>query len=168
MQELLKNFGIEWQLLLAQAVNFLVLLVVLRKFAYQPVLKMLRSRREEIKRGIEASKESEDKLANIKIIEEKKIAEANEKALATVNSAEAIAKEERKNILDDAKKKSDAVLAEAKKVAEREKVKIKGEVEKETSELVSLGVARVLAKMNPEMRDRELVRLALEELKTVV
>jgi hypothetical protein len=40
--------GIEWTLLMAQLVNFLILIVLLRMFLYQPVLNMLNARKERI------------------------------------------------------------------------------------------------------------------------
>jgi hypothetical protein len=38
MQQLLDNLGINWELLLSQAVNFALLLIVLRIFVYKPVI----------------------------------------------------------------------------------------------------------------------------------
>ncbi|MFZ1561042.1 MAG: hypothetical protein WAT37_14005, partial [Saprospiraceae bacterium] len=40
--------GIEWPLLISQIVNFLLLIVLLRAFLYQPILKMLAARKERI------------------------------------------------------------------------------------------------------------------------
>ena len=38
MSELLSKLGIDWRLLIAQLINFLILLFVLRRFAYKPIL----------------------------------------------------------------------------------------------------------------------------------
>ena len=43
--ELFGKLGIEWKLLLAQGLNFILLLIILRKFLYKPILKMLDERR---------------------------------------------------------------------------------------------------------------------------
>jgi F-type H+-transporting ATPase subunit b len=42
--ELLKNFGFEPVLFLAQVVNFLVIFLVMKKFLYAPLVKMLEER----------------------------------------------------------------------------------------------------------------------------
>ena len=39
MSQLFSQLGIDWHLLLSQAVNFLILLVILRLVAYKPILK---------------------------------------------------------------------------------------------------------------------------------
>ena len=59
MQQLLDNLGINWELLLSQAVNFALLLIVLRIFVYKPVLKLLRDRRERIEGGLIKADEAE-------------------------------------------------------------------------------------------------------------
>ena len=46
MQELFSAFGVNWKLLIAQAVNFGIVLVALRYFLYTPVLEMLEKRRQ--------------------------------------------------------------------------------------------------------------------------
>ena len=50
--ELLKDFGFDPILLTAQIINFLIVLVVLKKFMYKPVLDMLKKRENDIKKGI--------------------------------------------------------------------------------------------------------------------
>jgi len=64
--------GIEGGLLLSQAVNFLILLVLLRMFLYQPILNMLAQRRERIaqsmkdaERASSASREAEQEKAKV-------------------------------------------------------------------------------------------------------
>ena len=56
--ELLDKFGINFSVLLAQAVNFLIVLVVLYRFAYKPILKILHDRT----RTIETSLKNAEKF----------------------------------------------------------------------------------------------------------
>ena len=58
MAELLENLEIKWQLLAAQTVNFFILLFVLKKFLYKPMLKFLKERREAIEEGLKKVKEA--------------------------------------------------------------------------------------------------------------
>ena len=51
MQQLLSQLGINWELLVSQAVNFALLLIVLRLFVYKPLLKLLHDRRARIQDG---------------------------------------------------------------------------------------------------------------------
>ena len=58
MGELLSSLGIDLRLFLAQLINFSILLFVLFKFAYKPILNMMDERTEKIEKGAaEPSKE---------------------------------------------------------------------------------------------------------------
>ena len=52
MEQLFSQLGIDWHLLLSQAVNFFLLLIVLRVFAYKPLLAFLHERRRKIEEGL--------------------------------------------------------------------------------------------------------------------
>lgn len=111
MQELLTQFGIDWKLLAAQVVNFFILLVILRAFAYKPVLKMLADRRKRIEEGIKASDESKRLLAQTDKREKEIILKAEQSALAIVSDAESTAKKEEVRMIAEAQQKANHVLA---------------------------------------------------------
>ena len=90
--ELLKDFGFDPILLTAQIINFLIVLVVLKKFMYKPVLDMLKKRENDIKKGIKDSEEAEKRLAE--------------------------AEEKEKQILQKARSEADKMLQEAKNEAD--------------------------------------------------
>ena len=48
MEKILSDFGVQPILLLAQIVNFLILLILLKKFLYKPILQVLEKRKETI------------------------------------------------------------------------------------------------------------------------
>jgi len=49
------DIGINLPVLIAQTVNFVVLLIILRLVLYKPVLRMLDERRERIREGLSAA-----------------------------------------------------------------------------------------------------------------
>ena len=59
MNELFSQLGIDPKLLLAQGVNFVILLVVLTKFVYKPLMKMVEERRKKIELGIKGGEKAE-------------------------------------------------------------------------------------------------------------
>ena len=59
--EFLKEFGIQPTLLIAQIVNFLIILFILKKFFYKPIIKLLDDRKKKI----------EESLKNAELIEER-------------------------------------------------------------------------------------------------
>ena len=56
---ILGNLGLDPGLFIAQLVNFLVVLLVLWRFAYRPLLKLLSERTEKIEGGLKMAKEME-------------------------------------------------------------------------------------------------------------
>lgn len=62
MAELFENLGINWKLLLAQAVNFLLVLWVLNKFVFKRLLKFLEERRDKIAKGLVFSEKAKLEL----------------------------------------------------------------------------------------------------------
>jgi F-type H+-transporting ATPase subunit b len=167
MGELLHNFGVDWRLLIAQAINFLVVFMVLKRFAYKPIIAMLRKRREEIERGLQAAKEAEARLAQVGKLKEAAAREAREKALSVVSEAQDLAEKRKEEIAQEAALKGELLLAEAKRAIERERARAGEEIYAEARGLIRMGVTRVLGKMPPEERDETLIKEALQELKAV-
>lgn len=164
MQELLHNFGIDWKILLAQAVNFGILLFVLWKFAYRPILGVLKERREGIERGIALTRGAERRMAEIEQLRDRRLQEADREALAIVSRAEESAKQQREILLAETAKKGERIIADARRMIGEEKAKLREELRRETEDLVRDGVAQVLLKMPPAPRDRELIDAAVSAM----
>lgn len=166
MQELLHNFGIDWRLLIAQAVNFFVLLFVLWKFAYQPVLNVFRKRREDIAKGLSDAREAGEHLAKVERIGEEKLNVARASALGIVNQAEVLGKQRKEEIVQEAVHKSEVIIAGAKRAAGEEQAKAQEQFYASAEDLIREGIAKVLGRMSAEKRDAELIRDALTALKS--
>ena len=54
MNAFISQFGIDWKLFLSQLVNFALILIVLKFFVYNPVIKILKERNKKIKEGLKA------------------------------------------------------------------------------------------------------------------
>ena len=165
MSELIKNFGIDWRLLIAQAVNFFVLLFILWRFAYEPILAILRKRREDIEKGIRDSREAEERLRRVEELGEIKLIEARQQSLAIVTQAETLGRSRKEEIVQEAGRKGEAIVAEARRAAGEEKAKAREEIYAGAEDLIRDGMAKVLAGLEPDKRDRELIKTALRELR---
>lgn len=167
MSELIHHFGIDWKLLLAQAINFFILFFLLKKFAYGPILKVLRDRKREIDKGLEFTKEAEERLLNVEKEQEKILIAARGEALNIVSTAEESGKRRKDEIVAGASKKSEEIVADAKRLIKEEKAKMEESIYGEARDLIRLGIARVLGKMPQEERDSALINAALEELRAI-
>lgn len=86
--EIIKNFGLDPFLILAQVINFLIILYVLKRFLYPPIFKLWQQRKDLAKVAIENAEESKRALDS--------------------------AKEKEKEILKDARAGADKILQDAK------------------------------------------------------
>ncbi|MBR5912904.1 MAG: F0F1 ATP synthase subunit B [Selenomonadaceae bacterium] len=106
--------------MIAQVVNFLVLVVILRALAYEPVAKMLKQRSDKIQDSLD--KAAADRKAAEQTLEQYKsqLADANKKAQEIVDRAELTARQER-----------EALVAETKREIERMKATAQAEIQNE-------------------------------------
>ncbi len=144
MEQVFAAFGIQWQLLLAQAVNFTIVLIVLTYFLYKPILKLLGKREEKIKQGIKdaeeatvARKEVADTRADI-------LAIAETEAEEVVGRAATAGKREREAILRDAEGRVETMVHDAEARAYELKRQALDESEKEIAKTAVLAAEKIL------------------------
>lgn len=115
MEEILNNFGINPVLLIAQIVNFLIILYILKRFAYKPILEVLKKRQNTIKEGLKQAEESRILLEKTASREKEVLKKAQEESRKILEET----KKQRNEILQQAeitaKKQAERILEEAKK-----------------------------------------------------
>ncbi|HSW47886.1 MAG TPA: F0F1 ATP synthase subunit B [Candidatus Saccharimonadales bacterium] len=111
--EILNNFGFEPILFFAQIVNFLIILFVLKKFLYKPVLKLLKERRDKIAEGIKQAEEAAKILEQTLEKEEKILKDAQEKAKKLIAEAKLQTEDMLKKSEEQTKQRIDVMLKEA-------------------------------------------------------
>lgn len=155
--EAIQSLGIDWKLLVAQIINFVILLFILRKFLYTPILKMLDKRKVSIEEGIESSREAETKLAMCNEQCKKISQEAINESGNIVASAKKLADAEAKKIVAEAQKKSQKIVALAEEDATNKKEGALREARKELADLVMLTSEKVLGKSVDESTVGEVI-----------
>ncbi|MBN1638919.1 MAG: F0F1 ATP synthase subunit B [Ignavibacteriales bacterium] len=112
------NFGV----IFWTSITFILLLIVLKKFAWKPILKSLENREDFIKDSLEKAekaKEEAEKLANIS---NEKIKNVETEAKEIIAQGREYSEKLKKQILDDTKNETKKMLEDAK--IEIEKLKI--------------------------------------------
>jgi F-type H+-transporting ATPase subunit b len=160
MEEFLHKFGIDIRLIIAQAVNFGIVFFLLYRFAYRPILHILRERRTRIAEGISMREESEKRLADAKRERESIVKAAHTESLSIITGGEERAREREAEIVALAQQKGEDVVAEAKNRAAQEVAKASETFSKHAAALVRDAVAKVVAR-SPEQIDDALVTQAL-------
>lgn len=123
MEQLFAAFGIDWRLLIIQAFNFGLLLVVLSYFLYKPILKIIDERREKIAEGVRTADAASRRLAEAKEEGDKQIGDAAREAEGLVAAARASAEEKKSTIVSEAEARATAIVKDAEaRIAEQERL----------------------------------------------
>lgn len=160
-----ERIGIDWKLLLFQIFNFLLLLFILRKVLYKPILNFLEARQKKIEEGLAKSEKFEEEWQKIKDVQKEKMAETEKEASLIIEKARADAEKKEKEILLVAKEKSEKIIEEAKLDISREKDKILSEVKKETADYVVFATERILKRVVKDEDEKEIIKETLDVLR---
>ncbi|MBI1755045.1 F0F1 ATP synthase subunit B [Candidatus Azambacteria bacterium] len=159
--ELFQKFGIDWRLLVMQIINFAILLFILKRYLYKPVMDMLERRREQVKKNFETTEQIQLEFEAFKSQKEEEFSKARLEARGIVDTALERASQIEAKAGEDAKVKSAEILARAKKVIHEEKEKIVDEAKREVAGIVIAATEKVLGKKFEGKEAEELVRQGL-------
>jgi F-type H+-transporting ATPase subunit b len=161
MEELVKTFHIDASLLLAQLVNFAIVLLVLYKFAYKPIHKTLHDRTGKIEKGLKDAEDAQNKLAEMEKKEKEVLVKAKEEGQKIITAAEITARKNKEELLLETKQQAEKLLTDAGKKIEEEKNKMIGEVKAEVAELVIMATEKILNEKIDKNKDAELIKKAI-------
>ena len=162
MQQLFAQLGIDWHLLLSQAVNFLLLLVVLRIFVYKPLLDLLHKRRDKIEEGLVKAEEAGRRLLEVEEIGKGKIKDAEVQAMGILKKTENDAKVLEAKLLAEVKRKEAEELASTAAILRAREEESRRAMEKEAVVLVRSAIAKTV-ELSPEKIDDALIARAVKE-----
>lgn len=148
MGDLFATFGVNWKLLLTQAVNFSVLLGILTYFLYRPVLKMIDDRQKKIADGVRTAEEATRRLSDAKQESEQIVGGAAREAEGLVAQARTRAEERGVEIVKTAEARAHATLKDAEARAEEAKRAAIKESQKEIARTAMLAAEKILREKN--------------------
>ena len=146
MSELFSAFGIEWKLLLAQAVNFGIVLVALTYFLYKPILRILEERRTKIEHGVKAAEEAERAAKANREARESIVTAAQKEAESIVMRAADEGKRVREETVKSGQARAEGILRDAEAQAEELKRHTLREQEKDIVRAAILAAEKILRK----------------------
>lgn len=162
--DILKTFGLNWQLLLAQIVNFLIILYVLKRYLYPPLFKVFKKREELVKESIQKAEENEKLLEKARIQEKEVIKKAKVTADELIKESQEQAADIVKKAEEDAKQKADKMLRDAREQialeTEEAQKKLNEYVMKLSIEILEKSLSNVLT----EKEQSDIVAKAMKEI----
>ncbi len=132
-----------WQML-ASLANLILLFLMVKKFLYKPVMKMLEQRQNSINKDYDAAAEAKEQALSDKIKYEERLRDAKSEADSVIKNAVGIASEREKEIIAEAKSKAEGIVRQAENEALLERKKTEDAVKKEIVEVSSLLTEKML------------------------
>lgn len=137
----MEALGINLNFLIAQIVNFLLLMAILRMVLYRPMLNMLETRREKIRESLSAAEKARAEAANRGRENEEIIAQARRQAQDIIRQAEERAKQREVQIVAEASASVEAMKTKGQQEVEYERQQAMASLRGEVAQL-SLAIAR--------------------------
>ena len=150
--------------LIAQILNFLVLLVILAKFAYKPLLQAMDDRRNRIINDLDSAEQTRLDAEALKEQYAEQLAGARQEATEIVTKANQIAQNIHDELVEQARVEQEAMMANAKERIEQEKQQALLDIRTEVIKLSTLIAGKIVnQKLNSE-KDQKLVENIADEV----
>src|SRR5882762_10728933 len=147
MENTLHDLGIYWPKLLAQTINFGIVLFILWKFAYRPVLAMLEQRRQKIAESISNAEKIKAELARTEAARQDVLSQANIQANKLIEEARAAAGRVQEQETQKAIAAAEQIIVKAREAAAQDHARMLAELKREVGRLVVQTTATVTGKI---------------------
>ena len=164
MEELVKTFHIDWRLMVAQLVNFAIVVAVLWRFALKPLMKTMRERTLIVEKSLHDAEEIERRMKETENVARQRITEARAQALAILNEAKKQAEAEQRRLMLEAKQKVEKIIAAAKQQIQHEKEEMVRDARGGVADLVVTGLRKILGKTVSQRIDKDIIKEEINRL----
>jgi len=147
MNETLNMLGIHWQKLIIQMIGFFVVFMVLRKFAFEPIFKILDERKAKIAEGLAGADKIKAELAKTEADRQKILADAGDLANKVIADARAAAAKVSDVETQKAIAAAEQIIAKAREAAAQERAAMLAELKREVGRLVVQTTTTVTGKV---------------------
>lgn len=165
MEKFIHEFGIDWKLMVAQLINFLVLVFILGKFVYKPIIKALDNRRKKIEEGVEFSEKAKSELASVATLKAEEVAKAQKQGMELVKAAEVSAGRVRDEIVAGGEAEKEKLIAAGKALLAEQKNRMEKSVYDQAVSLVEAALSKVLSKKEFKADEKALISETVNQIK---
>lgn len=142
--------------LIAQILNFLVLVFVLAKFAYKPLLGIMEERKNKIASDLEAAEKAKTDAETVKSEYAAKLADARQEAQAIIDNARKTAQAAHDKIMADTKAEQEQLIAAAKETIALEKQKSLDDIRAQVINLSMIAAGKIVEQKLSSEEDKKL------------
>ena len=159
----MEQLGLNVPLLVAQLINFFIVLLALRLFLYKPVLAMLDKRAQRVREGLDAAEQSKEQAAEAETEVAKQIAEARRQGQAMTAQAQETANRIQEEAREQARREAEALLERARSEIQLERDQAIAELRQEFAGLTVLAAERVIGQSLDRQAHQRLIEEVLVE-----
>lgn len=157
MNEYLPFVSIDtWTMIFTWA-NLLILFLLLKKFLFKPVNKILDERAEEIENSYKRAEETNDKAFSLKNEYEEKLLSAKNEADGIIKSAVETADRRSESIVNEANEKARHIMEKSQKQIEQDKQNAVNEARKDIASMAVDAAEKIIGKKLTDSDDEELI-----------
>lgn len=160
--DILGTIGFDWRVAIVNLVSFLIIFLILKKFVFDHIAKVIRERRATIASGLNQAEEAESILADAEVAAEDITREARlegqEIIAASKTQAETLAQE----IAERSQNEAEKTLEQARERSIQETEALRTELRKEMADLVVQSVQTITAEELTSERHQEYAARAAE------
>jgi F-type H+-transporting ATPase subunit b len=149
--------------LIAQLVIFLVMLGILYRVAWGPLLRILNERRARIAQGVEATQRALQELEAAEKERQAKLEDARREAQAMLDRITKQAEDLRKELEAKAREQAEALIAKARAEIQQERQKAVQDLRSQVADLAVMAAGRIIGESLDAKKHRELIERAIEE-----
>lgn len=162
--EIFSTLGLEGKVFLAQLINFLIVVFILKKILYKPMQKMLNERKSKIEKGLQDAEDARIALENAGEERKKILSAAKSDADVLTALTKASLEETKVKLTQDAKNRSEQIIEDAKQKASMEFEKMNSEIGKMSVDISGKVMARVFSNLFTEDEKNKILTRALDKI----
>jgi F-type H+-transporting ATPase subunit b len=163
----MEGLGVTWSTLVAQIINFVILLGLLYLLAYKPILRMFDERSRRIKESMEQTESIREQAARADEDVKKRMEGAGKEGQEVISRAMRTGEEARQKIQQEARQEAEAILDRARLEIQRERDEAVDELRQEFADLTVEAAGKVIEKSLDKEAHRELINKVLDESTTL-
>jgi F-type H+-transporting ATPase subunit b len=150
-----QTFGVDWAHFISQVISFVIVAVLLQRFAYKPILEVLEQRRQRIAEGLANAEQIKRELAKTEAARQDVLNQANLQANKLIEEARAAAARVQEQETQKAIATAEQIIAKAREAAAQDHARMLADLKREVGHLVVETTARVTGKiLTPQDQER--------------
>lgn len=159
----MEKLGINPIYLTTQIVNFIILLVILKKVVYKPVLEILEKRRKKIEEGLATAEKLAKEKEEIEKAKAKILNEAQKEARAIIERGREQARKVEEELVSQARIKVEEIINRGKKDIELRRAEMESQLVKRTVEMTIALTRKLIGEVLDKEKQAQLLKKRLNQ-----